>query len=203
MKICNKCGKSLPVEQFFKLGGNRVGVRGTCKACYAVDRKNYRAKNSEAIKQYRAQYLAKNRDHYLAACKEYRDKNREACNARSIASQRKKPEYYSQKAKYFYHKNRRRLRELAREWWRANPEKAKAYKAARRAAMQNAFPKWADIGAIDAIYKKAATMDDVHVDHIVPLVSPLVCGLHIAANLQILPASENMSKGNRFWPGMP
>lgn len=41
------------------------------------------------------------------------------------------------------------------------------------------------------------------VDHIVPLVSGLVCGLHSEANIRVIPASINRSKGNRFWPGMP
>lgn len=42
-----------------------------------------------------------------------------------------------------------------------------------------------------------------HVDHIVPIKSPIVCGLHCEANLQILPEAENIRKGNRHWPDMP
>lgn len=42
-----------------------------------------------------------------------------------------------------------------------------------------------------------------HVDHIVPLKSDIVQGLHCLSNLRIIEAKENTSKGNRIWPDMP
>src|SRR3990167_3661229 len=42
-----------------------------------------------------------------------------------------------------------------------------------------------------------------HVDHIVSIKSPLVCGLHVENNLRVIPAIENLKKRNRWWPDMP
>ena len=41
---------------------------------------------------------------------------------------------------------------------------------------------------------------NVSVDHIIPLNSKVVCGLHIETNLRIIDLEENKSKGNRFKP---
>ena len=40
-----------------------------------------------------------------------------------------------------------------------------------------------------------------HVDHEMPLVHPLVSGLHVPANLQVIPGSMNRKKSNLFVPG--
>ena len=53
------------------------------------------------------------------------------------------------------------------------------------------------------IYKKCKELNEStgilhHVDHILPLVNPNVCGLHVPWNLQIITATENMKKGNRL-----
>lgn len=68
--------------------------------------------------------------------------------------------------------------------------------AQKRAKKFKATPPWADLEKVRAIYR--ARPAGQHVDHIVPLNSPIVCGLHWEGNLQYLPARDNMSKKNKL-----
>lgn len=95
-----------------------------------------------------------------------------------------------------------------RAWLTAHPEVKRAKKAKRRAAKLQATPMWADPVKIREWYFAATVAErDTgfawHVDHIVPLNNPLVCGLHCEANLQLLPGAMNVEKSNRYWPDMP
>jgi hypothetical protein len=58
------------------------------------------------------------------------------------------------------------------------------------------------MNAIRCLYEEARRCG-VHVDHIVPLQSEIVCGLHGEANLQLLTETENKVKSNKLWPDMP
>lgn len=85
---------------------------------------------------------------------------------------------------------------------------AREHNASRQRAKNGATPSWADRDKIKAIYKDAEAMSVLsgikyHVDHIVPLKSKLVCGLHCEANLQIITAVENLKKHNLHWPDKP
>lgn len=40
------------------------------------------------------------------------------------------------------------------------------------------------------------------VDHIVPKISPVVCGLHAPWNLRVIHWRANTEKGNTWWPDM-
>lgn len=70
-----------------------------------------------------------------------------------------------------------------------------------------AQPDWQESAPLLSIYRECWRMrqrgKDVTVDHIVPMSSPRVCGLHVPWNLRIISRQENAAKSNYFWPGGP
>jgi len=142
--------------------------------------------------------------------KEWRNKNKERTKTKD---QKYRKEYYkkhkeklSKQNKDWKTKNRERHLGLCVNWHKNNPEKSRALYAKQRAAKRQAIPPWADLEKIKEIYKKAIELTRQsgiahHVDHIYPLTSKYMCGLHVENNLQILTAKENISKSNRLWPG--
>lgn len=77
-----------------------------------------------------------------------------------------------------------------------------------RAQTRRATPPWADMKIIACIYAEARrktqeTGELYVVDHIVPKISPLVCGLHVSWNLRVIHWRENAQKGAYWWPDMP
>lgn len=95
---------------------------------------------------------------------------------------------------------------LRQKEWRANNQGVKNYHTAGyRAQQKQATPKWlskAQLNKIRALYKEAKLLSKVtgvqhHVDHIMPLNSDVLSGLHVPWNLQILTSRENIQKSNR------
>ncbi len=131
--------------------------------------------------------------------------NRDAVNKRARTWAANNPDKALESARKSYHKNKEKLLPKKRKWAKKfreeQPGKVRAYIIKRRKGRLIATPPWANMSAINAIYraaKKLKQQDGIerHVDHIIPLSHPLVCGLHVETNLQILTAEENMAKKN-------
>jgi hypothetical protein len=107
---------------------------------------------------------------------------------------------------YAFNKEVHRARSDA--WFKRNPSVVAQKAARRRAVKRKATPAWANEFFISEAYHIAELRSKVtgikwHVDHIVPLRSKTVCGLHVEHNLQVIPESVNLAKSNRYWPDQP
>lgn len=140
--------------------------------------------------------------------------HRQRCAEQRLRDKAKIKKYASDYKK----SNPEKLRIAAAMWRAKNPDAVKKIRrrnrikhpdewAKYRASILQAIPVWADEKKITEIYAarsfaQEAFEIEIHVDHMVPLNSPLVCGLHCEDNLQLLTATENIRKQNRYWPDM-
>lgn len=98
--------------------------------------------------------------------------------------------------------NKEKTRDWRNEWAKKNRNKIYFWNNKRRVAKLKAQPAWQNDQPLQVIYEQCHRLSDIigiqyHVDHIIPLRGRGVCGLHVPWNLQIIPAEENLSKGNR------
>lgn len=193
MKACRKCLETKSADMFGKNKRYADGLWPYCKPCDAKRVAEYRAANPDKIKEALAKSRKKHAEKVAAYKIAYRAKNQEAVKkARKLA----------------YDKNRDRELSVAREWKRNNPHITREIIATRTAKKKSATPSWMDKHAIRELHKQAKEFTELtgypwHVDHIVPIKSDLVCGLHWHGNMQVISGSQNQSKSNRHWPDMP
>jgi hypothetical protein len=152
----------------------------------------YRAENKDAVKMAKQACMAAKPDHYremqAAAYRRYYEKNRD----KVLSSGRIR-----------HHANRDVRLAQKKAWAKKCLEKGASYTARRRALTLRATPEWAEQFFIDEAYRLARLRSQVfgfawEVDHVIPLVNPLVCGLHVVENLRVVPRVINRSKGNRL-----
>src|SRR3990167_8518121 len=185
VKRCTKCGETKPTTEF---GKNGDGLRAHCKPCRVRRQVEYQRENASThnarLRRWRAEkpekanaiwrlYYAKHQESRLETCRQWRVDNRELRRA------------------------------ICRAWKLENTHKSAEYKRRREAALLSAVPAWADFDAMRRIYAEAKRLTIEtgirhEVDHIVPIVSAVVCGLHVEANLRVIPGAANRSKGNRL-----
>lgn len=78
----------------------------------------------------------------------------------------------------------------------AHKEQRKAYKKLRQRSETKAKLAYCTWAEVEEYYKNRP--DNHHVDHIIPLNHPDVCGLHIICNFQYLSEEDNVRKSNQF-----
>lgn len=195
-----------------EIDGARYGY--SCKECVKATAK-IRLSKPEVIarrKELNKIWREKNKEKLQLSMLEYRKNNLEKLKLQNKENHRKRylanKEAVLEKNKNWRIKNKGRLNELTKEWSKRNRNMTASYWAKYKSAKLNATPSWANEFFIKEAYSLASLRTKMtgirwSVDHIVPLQSKLVCGLHTESNLAVIPASLNSSKSNRAWPHMP
>lgn len=155
-------------------------TKGSCVDCMKEDWEIDNKKRSEKPKSEASK----------AAGRRYYEKNKEAVKARANARPKDEVNQYRRK-----HKEN-------------NPDYYKSLTSVRKRRHRSATPKWITTGqklAMRQLYLQAMELTKLTgeryvVDHIVPLISDVVCGLHVPWNLRVITQEENLRKSNKLEP---
>jgi len=179
-RICNSCKASKPLSEFYKDTRAKNGVGGRCKTC--------------DLEYQQGRKLEKHASHLLWYAKNgtaWNDKKREGTKEKRLRSALERASTLGV------------LDDKRTAAWRKN-------RASRMLRKVAATPTWVDathrmkISVVYALTQQLqeATGSIYHVDHIVPLHSNLVCGLHVWWNLQPLSEKNNILKNDAFDPAL-
>lgn len=130
--------------------------------------------------------------------------DQEKANMRAYYQQNGERGRESRKLRYWQNADGNRA--ISNQWRIQNPSKRRSAHAKRRAAKRQRLPTW--FGELDQLAAQEAadlarirseqTGFEWHVDHMVPLQAKCACGLHCAANLQVIPGGLNIRKRNKL-----
>lgn len=192
-KRCYKCGHLRPLSLYSNHPRGKDGLTTRCNPCCAQAMRERRLSNPGA---------------HLERAREWKRRNAGKVKAGKVAYRLANPEKVKAARLLSYERNKERELESARVYKRDNRPRMREIVMRRQAQKLKATPVWSNKSKVLEVYQNAQLLSDMHgikyhVDHIVPLQSPLVCGLHWEGNLQVLPARLNQSKSNHYWPNMP
>jgi hypothetical protein len=204
-KTCPACKQTLSREMFSTRKSG--ALQSYCKACSSAKGREWaKANRARATDNAKAWENAMREKGTLT-------KYKPSENAIKAQSERNKKRYWAEPEKArsarraYYLTNKDAEAKRYKDWASANRHKRTASQMLRDASKKNATPPWSkadDIARVYAVCDRVTKRTGIthHVDHIVPLVSDKVCGLHVFHNLAVVTAKENQSKSNRMWPGM-
>lgn len=201
MKQCIDCKQLKDISEYGKHTTTVDRLTQRCKACQSVYNKRYRQANSERIKQLNKQYAVTQAGFRAARTRQWTKDNPD----RKKAADKQNYERHKEAGtldKYYGKRDPEVARQRAKQWRKDNPARVAYNIATARARRHRACPPWVtkqERAAMRRVYEECQKITEQtgvphQVDHTIPLVSDVVCGLHCLANLQILTAEENNRK---------
>jgi len=200
-KFCEPCADK---NREYFLAKNRLYYENNTEKAKAYSAERRRT-DPEGVKEATAHWRSENKGRFEEMQRVWREKNVDRLRAYRAATYEKNKGKENAQATLYKAENKERLARYQADRLKQFPELNRFARSLRRAAEKAAMPKWADRKKMREIYAECVRVSEAtgiphHVDHIYPLKSDWVCGLHCEANLQILPAAVNQAKSNRPWP---
>lgn len=188
-----------------------MGARNSFKRCVVCSyerKKKWANENKVRLDIKRKQYSIDKKEDNAARSKKWREENPERAFALKKKYRANNAEKIAKQKRLDYLANPAKKHALVAAWNKRNPDKCAATSAKHRSAKLNASVSWGNSFFIQEAYALAKLRNKVcggkwEVDHIVPLQSKIVCGLHWEGNLRVILKRTNQSKSNRHWPDMP
>lgn len=202
MKKCNICQEFKNLYEFCKNKQSKDGLNYKCRNCIS----KYYENNKTKIKTTAKIWQEKNREDRLIKAKNYRYNNKEKIYETIKNWRKRNPEKQKIANDKWRNAHRDKYREINREFAKNNKGKMTAKVCKRYAFKKQALPKWLTIEQLEEIKQIYIKCSEItkrtgikhEVDHIIPLQSDVVCGLHVPWNLQILTRKENIEKSNKL-----
>ncbi|HLO98683.1 MAG TPA: hypothetical protein VK171_08825 [Fimbriimonas sp.] len=129
--------------------------------------------------------------------KKWTEKNKDEIIAKRLAYKKEHAERIKEQRAKNYRDNIERERKRNKKYNSENPWIRKSVKAVRKRGMKRAKPRVVSWSEIATVYKLASSSGKT-VDHIVPLFNPVVCGLHVPWNMQLMSLEDNLRKSWKF-----
>lgn len=180
-KKCRKCLETKDLIHFHQRDSARDGYRNECKLCFALKTKEWRQANFGKAKETQRKHYQNNKDLVKRKVKEYREKNWFKIKFKDAEKRSKLDKTIVNQRSKKYRKN--------------NPKKVLALSHLYRNKKASKIGLYY-IKKTKELYKNCPI--GMEVDHIVPISSDFVSGLHVPWNLQYLSIKENRVKSNLF-----
>jgi hypothetical protein len=187
--------KTIAAKQAKVLGFLKYFTGKPCKNSHVAERNVINRQCVECAKEISKSWVNQNRQRYNEIQKKFYSNNKDEVKAKNTIWREKNKDKFLQMLKNYKSINKEKYDSYNREYW-----------SKRNAAKLQRTPLWLtqnDQWMIKEIYELALLRSKVtgikwEVDHIIPLQGKMVSGLHVPLNLQVISATENRSKSNKF-----